>query len=75
MRVNDWAREAAQAILEIHDVDIDSLLSGDVLVEVIRDVIVKHCPFKPDTAYVEVGSGKNPPPPASDVGGLEKKGL
>jgi hypothetical protein len=45
--MKDWAQEAANEIA-------DNVRSGDGNEEDYRAIIIKHCPFKPDVAYMPV---------------------
>ena len=44
--MKDWTAEAAR--------EIDEMGSSDESAGWVRDMIIKHCPFKPDVAYMPV---------------------
>ena len=50
--VRDWRIEAAEEIIGLEA----SRLSNSLESEDVMAIIAKHCPFKPDCAYIEVGS-------------------
>lgn len=53
MIVKDWVEEAAREIRQLHVEygKTEEIMETDDLIKVIE----KHCPFKRDTAYEEVG--------------------
>lgn len=55
--VKDWAEEAAREIIDSDlDEGLGSRYRANAVAEArdIRDIIVKHCPMKPEVAYMEV---------------------
>jgi len=53
MIVKDWVKNAAI------DIAIDIADNG-LAVSTIKEIISKHCPFKPDAAYVEIPASLTP---------------